>query len=269
MTPGSCSPGRFGLDGHQIEVPGTRSNTSTPGARRAPDAVQQRERDADSNALLDRQHDDRRRGHDDQKEFAERLPVDRNDLADADDPQGDEQQHAAERRVRNSAEQRGTEGQQRDHDRRGGEAGELGSSAGLGHDGGARRAGIDRKRADQSRQDTADADADEVAIDIRRLVGTRTGKDRVVAAVCTMTTIAMMRLSDTRLGKRPAEISGIASAGSATETAPRTLTPRLSSPSSTTPRSPAASPIKAPGIRASIRSDSGDDRQHARCRSRA
>ena len=142
-----------------------------PRPRRAPDAVQQRERNSEPDALLDREHDDRRRRHGDQKKFAERLPVDRDDLIDANDAQGDEQQHAAERRVRNSAEQRSAEDQQRDHDRRRGEAGELGAAAGLGNHRGARRAGVDRKRADQSRQDAADTDADEVAVDIRRLVG--------------------------------------------------------------------------------------------------
>ena len=62
------------------------------------------------------------------------------------------------------------------------------------------------------------------------------GKERVVAAVCTITTTEMMRLSETRLVSWPAEISGTASAGSVAETAPRTLTPRLSSPNSTTAR---------------------------------
>ena len=81
------------------------------------------------------------------------------------------------------------------------------------------------------------------------------GKDRVVAAVCTITTTAMMRLSDSSPGNRPTEMSGSASAGGAAETAPRTLTPRLSSPSSATPALASARPIKAPGMRASIRSD--------------
>ena len=99
------------------------------------------------------------------------MAVDRDDLIDADDAQGDEQQHAAERGVRNAAEQRGAKGQQHDHDRRGGKAGELGAAAGLANHCGARRAGIDRKRPDQPRQDTADTDADEVAIDIRRIIG--------------------------------------------------------------------------------------------------
>ncbi len=46
------------------------------------------------------------------------------------------------------------------------------------------------------------------------------GKDRVVAAVCTMTTIEMIRLSDTSAGNWPAEISGTPNAGSVADTAP-------------------------------------------------
>ena len=83
----------------------------------------------------------------------------------------DEQQNAAERGVGDLTQQRGAERQQHDHDRYRGEAGDLGSSAGFGNHRRARRAGIDGKRADQARQDTADADADEIAVDIRRLVG--------------------------------------------------------------------------------------------------
>ena len=92
MTPGSRSPGKCGLAGHQIEVFGMRLRLDHPGARRAPDAVQQRQRNPDADALLDRQHDDRGRGRHDQEELAERLPGNRDDLADADDPQGYENQ---------------------------------------------------------------------------------------------------------------------------------------------------------------------------------
>ena len=84
MTLGSFSPRMCGLDGHQIEVPGTRSNTEDPGAGRAPYAMQKRERDSNPDPLLDRKDDDRRGGRDDQQEFAERLPVNCNDLADMD-----------------------------------------------------------------------------------------------------------------------------------------------------------------------------------------
>ena len=81
------------------------------------------------------------------------------------------------------------------------------------------------------------------------------GKDRVVAAVCTMMTIEMMRLSGTRLTRFPPETTGIASAGILAETAPRTLTPRPSRPSSTTAALASARPINAPGIRALICSE--------------
>ena len=79
--------------------------------------------------------------------------------------------------------------------------------------------------------------------------------DRVVAAVCTITTMEMMRVSGTRPANRPVGISGIASAGSVPKTSPRTVTPRLSSPISTTATVARMSPINAPGMRASIRSD--------------
>src|SRR5450755_3108475 len=52
-----------------------------PGAGRAPYAVQERKRDTDSNTLFDRENDDGCRRRDNQKEFAQRLPVNRDDLA--------------------------------------------------------------------------------------------------------------------------------------------------------------------------------------------
>src|SRR6202521_4778539 len=79
------------------------------GARRAPYAVQKRERDADCDTLLDREDDDGRGGRDDQQEFTKRLPIDRDDLANSDDSERDEQQDAAERRMRDMAQQRGAE----------------------------------------------------------------------------------------------------------------------------------------------------------------
>src|SRR5450432_2270233 len=144
-----------------------------PGAGRAPYAVQERKRDTDSNTLFDRENDDGRRCQNDQKKFTQRLPENHHNLADTDDPQRNKQQNAPERRVRNSAEKPGAECQQYDHDRYGDEAGELRPSAGFANDSGARRTRIDRKCADQSRQDTAGSDAYEIAIDIRRLTGVR------------------------------------------------------------------------------------------------
>ena len=79
--------------------------------------------------------------------------------------------------------------------------------------------------------------------------------DRVVAAVCTMTMMAMMRVSGTSCSHRPIGTSGMARVGSATGILPRTATPRLSSPSRMTTMAAAAiSPSRAPGMRASIRS---------------
>ena len=79
-TPGTRSPAMCGCAGHQIVVPGTRSNSTSLRARRAPDAVQQRQDDAERRALLDRQHDDQRRGREDQQELGKGLPIDRDDL---------------------------------------------------------------------------------------------------------------------------------------------------------------------------------------------
>ena len=81
------------------------------------------------------------------------------------------------------------------------------------------------------------------------------GNDLVVAAVCTITTTEIMRLSDSRLVRRLTETTGIASVGAVTEIVPSTLTPRFSSRSSTTAAAANARPINAPGIRASICSD--------------
>ena len=57
-----------------------------PRAGRAPYAMQQRERYSNPDPLLDRKDDDGRGGRHDQQEFAERLPVNCNDLADTDNP---------------------------------------------------------------------------------------------------------------------------------------------------------------------------------------
>ena len=100
-----------------------------------------------------------------------RLAIDQRDLPDADDAQRDEQQDAAERSIRDVLQQPGTEGEQRQHDRRRRKACELRMSAGLGDDAGARRAGIDRKRAENSREHAARAGAEEVAVDIGGLPG--------------------------------------------------------------------------------------------------
>ena len=95
------------------------------GARRAPYAVQKRERDANRDTLLDREHYDGRSGRDNQQEFAKRLSVDRDGLADTDDSERDEQQDAAERGLGNMAQKRGAECQQCENDGRRDEAGEL------------------------------------------------------------------------------------------------------------------------------------------------
>src|SRR3954467_3488037 len=169
-TPTMRSPAMCGCAGHQIVVPGTRSN-STSRARRAPDAVQQRQHDAEERTLLDRQHDDQRGGGGDQQEFAWGLAIDRGDLLHADDAQRDEQQDAAEGCVWNVLQQSRSKREQRQHDPSGGETRELRLSAGLGDNARPRRAGFDRKRAEQARQYAAYARAEKIAIDIGRLVG--------------------------------------------------------------------------------------------------
>ena len=114
-----------GLAGHQIVVPGTRSNSTSRARVVLQMPCSSDKRDADGDALFDRQHDDRGGGGHDQQEFAERLAIDRDDLLDADDPQRHEQQHAAERRIRDVLQQRGAERQQRQHDGRGEQPGQL------------------------------------------------------------------------------------------------------------------------------------------------
>jgi hypothetical protein len=68
--------------------------------------------------LLDREHYDGRSGRDNQQEFAKRLSVDRDGLADTDDSERDEQQDAAERGLGNMAQKRGAECQQCENDGR-------------------------------------------------------------------------------------------------------------------------------------------------------
>ena len=79
--------------------------------------------------------------------------------------------------------------------------------------------------------------------------------DRVVAAVCTMMMTAMIKASGTNCNTRPIAMSGITSLGSVPGISPSTATPRLSSPIRITAAAAAISPISAPGIRTSIRSE--------------
>ena len=72
----------------------------------------------------------------------------------------------------------------------------------------------------------------------------------MVAAVCTMTTIAMMRPSGTRRIHWLTATSGSMSFGNPTVMTPSTGTPRLSSPIEATATLAAINPINAPGIRA-------------------
>ena len=74
--------------------------------------------------------------------------------------------------------QRASECQQRQNDGSSNEDGKLRPAAGLRNDRGAGRTGIHRKCADQTRQDTAGADPDKVAVDIRRFVGIRYERPR-------------------------------------------------------------------------------------------
>ena len=112
VTSGTCSPGTFGFAGHQIVVPGTRSNCTrrvwvmlqmpcssdsmmprpTPcsiGSTMMAAAVATISMNSPNDGL-----------------------VDADDLAKADDPQRHEQQHAAERGLRHMAQQRGAKGEQ-------------------------------------------------------------------------------------------------------------------------------------------------------------
>ncbi len=81
------------------------------------------------------------------------------------------------------------------------------------------------------------------------------GNERVVAAVCTMTTMAIRRLSGTRRAHRSKEISGSDGAGSVAGTVPTTPTPLLSRPAQITATVAPTRPISAPGMRALMASE--------------
>ena len=190
--------------------------------------MQQRQHDAERDALLDRQHDDRRGGGDDQQELAERLAVDRDDLLEADDAQRHEQQHAAERGVRHVAQQRGAKRQQRQHDRRGEQAASCDRppvSATMPVRGGLALTGNAPNRPGEH---AAGAGAEEIAIDIGGLVGVG-GNERVVAAVCTITTMVISKGERHERAHCSGASSGNDGIGSVAGTAPTTLTPLLSS----------------------------------------
>ena len=89
------------------------------------------------------------------------------------------------------------------------------------------------------------------------------GNDRVVAAVCTITTTVMTKASGTRRTQCSGARSGRVGRGSVPGTMPTTLTPLLSRPSAIVASVAATSPISAPGIFALIFFGDEDHGQHA------
>ena len=81
------------------------------------------------------------------------------------------------------------------------------------------------------------------------------GNERVVAAVCTITTTVMTKASGTRRTHSSGASSGKVGRGSVPGTLPTTLTPLLSRPSAIVASVAATSPISAPGIFALIFSE--------------
>src|SRR5262249_20408797 len=74
------------------------------------------------------------------------------------------------------------------------------------------------------------------------------GKARVVAAVCTITTIAIKSARGTSLAHFSGAISGNDGIGSGAGTAPTTATPLLSRPAAIPATAAATDPITPPGI---------------------
>ena len=72
--------------------------------------------------------------------------------------------------------------------------------------------------------------------------------ERVVAAVCTITTIAITKASGTSRNHRSGASSGRVGIGKSAGTVPTTLTPLASRPAQTTASVAATRPISAPGI---------------------
>src|SRR5262249_57159072 len=106
--------------------------------------------------------------------------IDARDLAGREDPLRQKKNPAAERCLRHVAEQRRAEREQRDDNRSRHKTRKLGAAAALGHDRRARRAGIDRKSADEAAQHAAGTDP----MKSRSTSGGSSGgdgKDRVVA----------------------------------------------------------------------------------------
>ena len=142
--------------------------------------MQQRQDDAEADALLNRQHEQREHGGDDEREFGAAAPPDVDHRPDPEDALSDEQQHAGKRRVRHMGEQPAAERRQRQREAGADKRAELRSAAGLGDDRRARRAGVERKGAEKAGEQVGGAEADEVAADVGadRRIGNETARRR-------------------------------------------------------------------------------------------
>ena len=186
-TPGTRSPWASALARPPDRGAGNALEFDDARARRRPDAVQQRQDDADRDALLDRQ----------EQQIASSVAT-----ISANSPRLRRQTstHVATRTIRcatNSstpasaacgtwASRPAPNAESASASPAQIERAELRDAAGFGDDRRARRAGVERKGADQSGQQAGRADPDEIAVDVgpaRRIAA----KLRVVAAVCTMT----------------------------------------------------------------------------------
>ena len=89
------------------------------------------------------------------------------------------------------------------------------------------------KGAEQARRDAAGANADKIAIDVENVALLRT-KERVVAAVCTMTTMAISNASGNSACASSRLTSGKPARGRPFGKAPSTSTPRSLRPKTAT-----------------------------------
>ena len=202
-----------------------------PRARRHPNAVQDRQNDANGDAFLDGQHDNRRHGADYQGEFGRAPFPDVGDVGDSGDSPGDKHEKTRERGVGEvsdgvAAIERNDEGE-----RCGNQRGKLRDAARRSDDRGARRAGVEQGN-------TAVKPAGSLAAPTPAKSPATSGspadlewKLRVVAAICTITTMATISASGATARKLSNEIAGKAKRGTTAGKAPRVAAPRASRPS--------------------------------------
>ena len=166
--------------GHQIDVPGMRSNSIASGARRRPDAMQHRQQDADGHPLLDRERHNCKRSREDQQKLGSASSPHVDHHADANKTYCDKEKDARQRGGGQMGERFAREQENTDRRRGRNQSRKLRPAARLRNGGRRRRACIHRKGADETTQGVGRSDADEIPVDVGafRAVGERARRRR-------------------------------------------------------------------------------------------